>query len=97
MEDSKKTRTRKETKIHKYEVIIDDGQSVFKAYVPGLSEKDVTAKWSGNGEIVRIKDVSAEYLPDAARVRDDLAKMGYGAAEQDFIYRILSQYVEGTV
>lgn len=93
--ENNKTRGRKATKIHKYEVIFDDGENIYKEYIPALSEKDLCNQWGGNGDIVRIKEVP-DYLPDAGRVRDDLAKLGYGKAEQDFIYRILYGYVEGT-
>lgn len=94
--ENKTTRTRKPVKIHKYEVVIDLGyDQIVKKYIPALSEKELREKWERQGDIIRIKEVP-EYLPDAARVRDDLMKMGYGAAELDFIYRILSEYVEGT-
>ena len=91
----KKTRNRKEFKIHKYEAIIDDGKTVFKVYVPALSEKEAQEYLAGNGEVVRIKEIP-EYLPDAAREREDLAKAGYGDAELDLIYRLLYRYVAGT-
>ena len=93
--ENKTTRTRKPVKIHKYEVVIDLGSEISKKYIPALSEKELREKWGNQGDIIRVKEVP-EYLPDAARVRDDLMKMGYGAAELDFIYRILSEYVEGT-
>lgn len=82
-------------KIKKYECIIDDGEHLYREYIPALNKKDLMARWGGNGDFVQIKEVP-DYLPDAARVRDDLARMGYGKAEQDFVYRILSNYVEGT-
>ena len=93
--ENKTTRTRKAVKIHKYEVVFENGAEIGKKYIPALSEKELREKWGDQGDIIRIKEV-ADYLPDAARVRDDLMKMGYGAAELDFVYRILSDYVEGT-
>lgn len=82
-------------KIKKFEVVIDDGDSVFKAYIPALSKKDLSVRWGGNGDIIRVKEVP-EILPKADTVRQTLEDAGYGQAECDIVYRILSQYVEGT-
>lgn len=81
--------------IKKFECIIDDGHDVFKTYIPATSKSELMKKWGGNGEFVRIKEVP-EYLPSAICVRTDLEKCGYGKAECELIYRILSEYVEGT-
>ena len=81
--------------IKKYEVVVDDGTTIFKAYIPAFSKKDLTARWGGNGDIIRVKEVP-EILSSAEKVRDTLASNGYTQAECDFVYRILSQYVEGT-
>ena len=78
-----------------YEAIIDDGQHVYKVHTVAESKKGVESFCAGNGEIVRIKEIP-EYLPSAARVRDDLRRIGYGEAECDLIYRLLYQFVEGT-
>ena len=82
-------------KLHKYEAILDDGYNCFKVYTVAENKKSVEAFCAGNGEVIRIKEIP-EYLPSAARVRDDLERMGYGKAECDLIYRLLYQFVEGT-
>lgn len=82
-------------RIKKFECIIDDGQHVWKEYIPATSVPELKKVWGGNGEFVRIKEIP-EYLPSAARVRETLEANGYGQAECDLVYRILHQYVEGT-
>lgn len=82
-------------KLHKYEAIIDDGQNVYKVHTVAENKKGVESFCAGNGEIIRIKEIP-EYLPSAARVREDLRRCGYGEAECDLVYRLLYQFVEGT-
>lgn len=82
-------------KLHKYEMIIDDGSSVYKVYTVAENQKTAKAFAEGNGEVVRIKEVP-EILPSACFVRETLARNGYGEAECDIIYRLLYMYLEGT-
>lgn len=82
-------------KLHKYEIIIDDGRNVYKVHTVAENKKAAEKFCEGNGEVIRIKEIP-EYLPSAAFVRDTLARNGYGEAECDLIYRLLYQFVEGT-
>lgn len=82
-------------KLHKYEVIIEDGNKAYKIFTVAENKKGVENFCSGNGEIVRIKE-RPEILPSAAFVRNTLEKNGYGEAECDIIYRLLYMYLEGT-
>ncbi len=45
-----------------YEMIIDDGEQVFKAIRPAQNIKSLKAQYGGNGEFVRIKDVTEEWI-----------------------------------
>ncbi|WP_124066247.1 hypothetical protein [Clostridium sp. E02] len=82
-------------KIKKFECIIDDGEHVWKEYIPATSKKKLMNTWRGNGDFIKIEEIP-EYLPSALSVRETLEKSGYGKAECDLVYRILYQYVEGT-
>lgn len=82
-------------KLHKWEIIVDDGQNVFKIHNVAENKKEAAKIAEGSGEVVRIKEIP-DYLPSAARVRADLIRCGYGEAEADLVYRLLYQYVEGT-
>lgn len=74
---------------------MDDGEHVWKEYIPATSKKELKNQWKGNGEFVRIKEVP-EILPSAIRVIEALEKDGFGKAECNLIYRLLYQYVDGT-
>lgn len=82
-------------KIKKFECILDDGQNVWKEYIPATSKKELLKNWGGNGEFVKIKEVPA-CLPSAEVVRSTLVDNGFEQAECDLVYRILCMYVEGT-
>ena len=82
-------------KLHKYEVIIEDGYNAYKVYTVAENKKGAENFCKGNGEIVRIKEVP-EILPSAQFVRNTLKRNGYGEAECDIIYRLLYMYLEGT-
>ena len=82
-------------KFSKYEVIVEKGADVSKVYTVAASKKDLTMQLEKEGlEVVRAKEIP-DYLPSASRVRDDLAKAGYGAAERSIIYNLLLT-MEGT-
>lgn len=82
-------------KLHKYEVILDDGNDVMKIFTVGESAKAVSKTLMGNGEIVRVKEIP-DVLPSAAVVREALKNSSFGEAECDIVYRLLYQYLEGT-
>lgn len=82
-------------RIKKFECVIEDGDNVYKEYIPATSKRELLKTWGGNGKFVRVKEIP-EYLPSAAFVRKTLEQNGYGKAECDLVYRILYQYVEGT-
>jgi len=42
--------------IKKFECIIDDGEHVWKEYIPATSKKELMNTWGGNGEFVKIKE-----------------------------------------
>lgn len=83
-------------KIKKYACVLDDGKNVFKTYIPATSKRDLQREWAGNGEFVSIKELP-DLLCSSNRVADDLRSIGYGEAECQFIERLLSRYLVGTV
>lgn len=70
-----------------YEMIIDDGH-VFKCVRPAKDVKQLKDIYGGNGEFVRIKDVTEEYGIDVDYLRRVLSgqTMGhFGEVETDII------------
>ncbi len=56
-----------------YEVILDDGQQVYKTVQVGTSVRDVKKKCQGNGEVVRIQKVLDSYtMIDLSKVYEAL-------------------------
>ena len=75
--------------MRKYFVYMDDGRDVFKCAIPAASEKAARKYVEGNGEVVAIKDVTADFPISTGKVADALGKAGFGRTEIDFITRCL--------
>ena len=68
-----------------YEMIIDCGDQVIKVNRPGKSAADVKKRYSGNGEYIKVTDVTEDYPIDAYKVMSALAAAGFGETEQEAI------------
>mgnify|MGYP000880604981 CR=1 FL=1 len=76
-----------------YEVILEGGNDVFKTLIPAKSTKDVKKQVQGNGEIVKIKDVTYKYPISIDFIRNELrGKLGY--EELTIVLRILQNIPE---
>lgn len=77
-----------------YEMIIDGGENVFKCVRPAKDVKQLKYIYGGNGEMVRIKDVTEEYGIDVSYLHDVLVgkRNGhFGEIEADIICTVLSR------
>lgn len=77
-----------------YEMIIDSGETVFKCVRPAKDIKQLKYIYGGNGEMVRIKDVTEEYGIDLDYLRDVLLgkQIGhFGKVEIDLIIAIMQR------
>lgn len=72
-----------------YEMIIDDGKNVFKCVRPAETKKALTKMYSGNGEFVRIKEVTEEYKINLDKLYNTLKKENYKEEEIDIIISTL--------
>jgi len=68
-----------------YEAIIDDGQDVFKVTRCAESEEAFRDLYGGNGEIVRIKDITDETPIGLGRLEQVLVAGGFGRQETAII------------
>lgn len=73
----------------KFKVFLEAGNDCFKAYVPARNEKEAREYVAGNGEIIAIKEVTADFPISVEKVGSALAVSGFGAAEIDLIMRTL--------
>ena len=72
-----------------FEMYIDDGQDIIKAARIGKSAADIKKRYSGNGEFVKVADVTEDYPINEYKVMDALAAAGFGEAEQEAIRHLL--------
>lgn len=73
----------------KYIAYLDDGESVIKVAVPANNAAGVKRYVAGNGEIIKIKDVTDEYPISSANVKLALEQSGFGETEKWLIVRAL--------
>jgi len=75
-----------------FEVIVDGGEHVFKTSRIARDEKDFRSVYGGNGEIVRIKDVTEDFPISENALRNALASK-FGEAETEaIVYLLISGY-----
>ncbi len=80
-----------------YEMIIESGMDVYKMVRPADNEKKLRSIYGGNGDFVRIKEVTKDYPIDLGKVRDALYKAQFGEPEADIIISILQEGYEGAL
>ena len=78
-----------------YECIIDDGKDVFKEIVPVKNKKQLFEQYGGNGDFVKIKDVTGEYLNESSIkcLNESLVKAGWGEGERKMLCALLEQHL----
>ena len=76
----------------KFIVYLDDGCSVYKIAIAAPDEKTAAAYCEGNGEVIAVKDVTADYPIDANRVAKALMDAGFSGNEKDFIVRLCTEF-----
>ena len=74
------------------EIIIEDSESIYKHYGFYENEEEVINDIRGNGEIIRIRDVSDLFPLDISKVFCALVNNGFGNIEANAIYALLNRY-----
>ena len=77
-----------------YSTIIDDGKDVYKTFAYAKNKNELLKVYGGNGEFVKIKDITKEYQVDANQVRDTLLKGGFGLVEADLVFNVIMNSLE---
>ena len=80
-----------------FECIIDDENNIFKTLVAVKNKKELLSVYGGNGEFVRIKDVTNEYLTEKSieLLNDNLTRMSWGEAERKILCALLEEHIKG--
>lgn len=76
--------------MRKFFVYMDDERNVFKLAIPAKNEKAAKDYVAGNGEIIKIKDVTEEWPISLDKINLALRKAEFGEIEIDFIIRCLA-------
>lgn len=79
-----------------FECIIDDGKNVYKSLCTAKSKKELLNVYGGNGDFIKIKDITNEYFDEtsAEELRNDLIKAGWGEGEIRLIVALLEEHIE---
>ncbi len=72
-----------------FEMIIDDGQHVFKAARIGKTKTNIMDEYSGNGKFIRVKEVTDDYPISIYKVIEALKDAHFGNTEQEAIAHLL--------
>lgn len=78
-----------------FECIVDDGKDVFKTLTAAKSRKALIDEYGGNGEFIRIKDITAEYFTEGSveLLGDHLLRMGWGEGERKILCALLETHL----
>ena len=76
--------------LRKYFVYLDDGNNVLKIAVPAKSKSAAEKFCEGSGEVVKVKDVTAEIPISADAIVYALRNQDFGETEIDLIIRTLT-------
>ena len=68
-----------------YEMIIDDGTDIHKICRLGHAKKDIEERFSGNGEFIRIREVTAEFPINVYSIMAALKNGGFGITECELV------------
>ncbi len=77
-------------KLKKYFVYLDDGTDILKIAVPAESKEAAEKFCEGNGEVIKVKDITAEVQITADAVAYALKAQNFSETEIDLIIRTLT-------
>lgn len=75
-----------------YKVIFEDAYDIYKELIPAENEKEARKELNGNGEIIKITDVTTDYPISIGKVMDALKLKNFGETERTIIMRLLYTY-----
>lgn len=73
----------------KYMVYFEDAENVYRAAIPAKNENAAKEFVKGNGEIVKVKDITNDYPISSYKVENALRMAHFGQIEIDLILRTL--------
>lgn len=78
-----------------FECIVDDGKNVFKTLAAAKNRKALIDEYGGNGDFIRIKDVTDDYFTEQSvdLLDEHLLRMGWGEGERRIICALLESHI----
>jgi len=76
----------------KYMVYMDDGANLMKLAIPADSVKAAKKYVNGNGEVIKVADVTEDYPINANKIAEALKNAEFDEIEIDFIIRTLTMH-----
>ncbi len=80
-----------------FKAIFKTEESAFKVVRPAKSEKAFRLQYGGNGEIVKIVDVTNDYEISLHKVRSALQMAKFGEVEQDIIVSLIQSNYDNVI
>lgn len=77
-----------------FEIILDADRNVIKAHVAADNRKKALAECTGNGEVVRIKDVTQDFPLSREYFEKALMAARYGDCEQKLLLAMFDKCAE---
>lgn len=78
-----------------FECIIDAHDHVFKTLAASKNKTELLKVHGGNGDFVKIQDVTKDYLNEKTldKLDDDLMRMQWGEAERKIICALVEEHI----
>ncbi len=80
-----------------YKAIFETEENAFKVIRPATSEKAFRLKYGGNGEIIKIVDVTEDFPISLEKVCNALQAAGFGEVEQQLIISVIQNGYENVI
>ena len=79
-----------------FKCIVDDGDDIINTYTTGKNKKDMLNIYGGNGEFIKVEDVTKIHLEQNSLklLENDLLNTGWGEAERVIILALLQQHID---
>ena len=83
--------------IKAYKVIWEDRDDVYKDYIPAESEEQAAEFVRGNGDVIKVTEVTDDFPLSTGSVGDALLARGFGRAETDLITRMIGSFYKNSI
>ena len=80
-----------------FKAYFDCGDDCFKVVRPAEDKKKFISQYGGNGEIIKLEEVTKEFPLSPDRLFDDLKRLNYGDAEAYAISECVRKHYENII